>query len=543
MIEGGYCYYDVYRQREEIEMENALLIVIVSLIAVLILIPLLVLLRIYLFDVKQDEHSILRNYPLLGKMRYIIEKMGPELRQYLFNNNNEGKPFHRREFEFVYKAGKYNDRMIGYGSERDFHESGLYVVNNMFPKLRDEIKVDQQPKVKTKLYKIDNEKLFSRKEHREEGELDPFYLTDDEAIVLGENTARHPFKIKGLIGQSAMSFGSLGDHAITALSEGLGMAGGTWMNTGEGSVSPYHLKGDVDIIMQISPGLFGVRTKDGEFSWEEFKKKSDNNQIKAFELKVAQGAKQRGGHVDGKKITKEIAEIRKVEQGKDVNSPNRFDGINNGKEFLEFLEQLRDVGGKPVGMKIVVGNQEQVENLMKAMKETDIIPDFITVDGGNGGTGASYYELADSVGLPTFAALPMVDELLKKYDLRERTHIIASGQLLTPDKIVMALALGADMINIARGFMLSVGCIMAEVCHTNNCPTGVATTDPKLQQALSIEEKKYRVCNYLLALREGVFEMAAVAGIDSPTKFTREHVVLKDQLQEVSNRKDYSYIS
>jgi len=519
-----------------------LLIVLIIIVSIAILIPLLVFLRIYIHDSKQKEHSILRNYPVLGKVRYIFEKIGPEFRQYLFNNNNESKPFNRREFEYVYKSAKYHNRMIGYGSERDFKESGFYIVNNMFPSQREEMKIDQHPKIKTRRYTIDNEKLLSRKEHHKEAVIDPFYLPDDEAIILGANTVKQPFKVKGIIGQSAMSFGSLGDHAITALSKGLGMAGGTWMNTGEGSLSPYHLKGDVDVIMQISPGLFGVRTVDGEFSWEEFKEKSEIDQVKAFEIKLGQGAKTRGGHVEGAKVTEEIAQIRKVEPWVTINSPNRFRGISNGEELLAFVDQLRDVGGKPVGTKIVAGDEQQMEAYVRAMKETGIVPDFITVDGGNGGTGASFYELAESVGLPTFAALPLVDDLLKKYGIRERTHIIASGKLLTPDKIAMALALGADMINIARGFMLSVGCIMAQVCHTNNCPVGVATTDPKLQNALSIEEKKYRVCNYLVTIRQGVFEMAAVAGIDSPTKFTREHIVYKNEFNAITKVKDYSHV-
>jgi glutamate synthase domain-containing protein 2 len=480
---------------------------------------------------------------VLGKVRYIFEKMGPEFRQYFFNNDNENKPFNRREFEYVYKSAKYQNRMIGYGSEREFEKPGLYIVNNMFPQQREEMKIEQHPKIKTRHYRIDNEKLFSRKEHHEEAVIDPFYLPDEEAIILGAETAKKPFKINGMIGQSAMSFGSLGDHAITALSKGLGMAGGTWMNTGEGSLSPYHLKGNVDIIMQISPGLFGVRTADGEFSWEEFKKKSEIDQVKAFELKLAQGAKTRGGHVEGKKVTEEIAEIRKVEPWQTINSPNRFRGISGPQELLAFVDQLRSVGGKPVGTKIVAGNEEQVEQYVRAMKETGIIPDFITIDGGDGGTGASFYELAESVGLPSFAAIPLVDDMLKKYGIREKTHIIASGKLLTPDKMAMALALGADMINIARGFMLSVGCIMAQVCHTNNCPVGVATTDPDLQKGLSIEEKKYRVCNYLVTMRQGLFEMAAVAGIDSPRKFTREHIVYKDEFNKVKKMHSTSDIS
>lgn len=523
-------------------LENTLLIAILIIVGVLILIPLVLFAWIYVKDVRQKQHSILRNYPVLGRIRYMIEKTGPEFRQYLFENNREGKPFNRNEFEYVYKTGKYNKRIIGFGSERSFEEAGLYIVNDMFPKQWSEMKIEQTPKINTVTYEIENEKLLGRNEHASFTQLDPYLLPDEEAIVLGNDTVREPFKIKGIIGQSAMSYGSLGKNAITALSKGLGLAGGTWMNTGEGGLSSHHLKGETDIIMQISSGLFGVRTPEGEFSWEEFKKNSQIDNVKAFELKIAQGAKQRGGHVEGEKVTEEIAEIRKITPWESVESPNRFKEFSDAKGMLEFVEQMRTVGGKPVGIKIVIGDEAQIEKLILVMKETNIIPDFITIDGGEGGSGATYYELANSVGLPAFAALPLLDDMLKKHGLRDRTHIIASGKLLTPDKIAIALSLGADLINIARGFMLSVGCIMAQVCHTNECPVGVATTNPKLENALSVEEKKYRVCNYLLSLRQGIFEMAAVAGLDSPRKFTREHVVFKDEFNQVTKVGNYEKI-
>ncbi|GGJ95239.1 glutamate synthase large subunit-like protein YerD [Lentibacillus kapialis] len=508
---------------------------ILILLALVILVPAVLLLRLYFHDVKQKEHSVLQNYPILGRMRYILEKMGPELRQYLFLDDMEGKPFNRKEFEFVAKAGKYNSSMMGFGAERNFEDDGFYLVNHMFPAQKGELKVTQSPKVKTHVYEIDKENLFSRKEKSADMEVDPSFLHEDDNVVLGEHTVRHPFRLKGLIGQSAMSYGSLGDHAITALSKGLGMAGGTWMNTGEGSVSPYHLKGNTDIIMQISPGLFGVRDKAGYFSWEEFKKQAETEQIRAFELKLAQGAKTRGGHVSGNKVTEEIANIRKVEVGKDINSPNRFPGISNSQQLLSFLSQLREVSGKPIGIKLVAGDEQQVDQFIKAMADSGIVPDFITVDGGEGGTGASYYALAYSVGLPSFSAIPLVDEALKKYGVRDRTRIIASGKLLTPDKIAMALCLGADLINIARGFMIATGCIMAQVCHTNTCPVGVATTDENLQKALNIEEKKYRVANYLITLRNDLFNLAAVVGLDSPTKFNRDHLVYRSAFKEFAN--------
>ncbi|MED3708665.1 FMN-binding glutamate synthase family protein [Peribacillus frigoritolerans] len=492
----------------------------------------------YRKDDTQKQHSILRNFPLIGRIRYMTEQIGPELRQYLFENNNEGTPFSRKEFEDVVKAGKYKERLIGFGSERDFNEAGYYIRNSMFPNLREELRIDNSKKINTKVYEVDEEGLLTRKEKREDRQIEPYFLRDEDAVIIGGDTCRNPFKLKGLVGQSAMSYGALGENAITALSRGLGLAGGTWMNTGEGGLSKYHLSGNPDIMMQIGPGLFGVRTPGGEFSWEEFKKKSEIEQVKAFEIKLAQGAKIRGGHIEGQKVTEEIAQIRLVEPGQTINSPNRFYEFKNFNELFEFVERMRDVGGKPIGIKIVVGDLDALEEMTKTMRDTGKGPDFITVDGGEGGTGATYQELADAVGLPIMSALPLVDEMLKKYGVRNRVKLIASGKLTSPDKVAVALAMGADLVNIARGFMISVGCIMAEICHTNHCPAGVATTDSKLQEGLVIEEKQYRVANYVISLREGLFNLAAAAGIDTPTKFERKHIVHKDEWGRVSPVRD-----
>lgn len=492
----------------------------------------------YRKDDTQKQHSILRNFPLIGRNRYMTEQIGPELRQYLFENNNEGTPFSRKEFEDVVKAGKYKERLIGFGSERDFNEAGYYIRNSMFPNLREELRIDNSQKINTKVYEVDEEGLLTRKEKREDRQIEPYFLRDEDAVIIGGDTCRNPFKLKGLVGQSAMSYGALGENAITALSRGLGLAGGTWMNTGEGGLSKYHLSGNPDIMMQIGPGLFGVRTPGGEFSWEEFKKKSEIGQVKAFEIKLAQGAKIRGGHIEGQKVTEEIAQIRLVEPGQTINSPNRFYEFKNFNELFEFVERMRDVGGKPIGIKIVVGDLDALEEMTKTMRDTGKGPDFITVDGGEGGTGATYQELADAVGLPIMSALPLVDEMLKKYGVRNRVKLIASGKLTSPDKVAVALAMGAELVNIARGFMISVGCIMAEICHTNHCPAGVATTDSKLQEGLVIEEKQYRVANYVISLREGLFNLAAAAGIDTPTKFERKHIVHKDEWGRVSPVRD-----
>lgn len=506
-----------------------LFIIIGSIITILVLIGFFILLvYLFIFDRTQKRHSILRNYPVLGRVRYFLENIGPEFRQYWFNSDTEGKPFSRDDYQHIVKNAKYKRDVVGFGSKRDFEGKGFFIRNDMFPKLADEMRMDRKINVLTKRYILLNDPLFSqRKEKWEDEEASAYLLDDNDAVIIGPKT-KHPFVLKGLIGMSAMSYGSLGPNAITALSEGLGLAKGTWMNTGEGGLSPYHLKGDVDIILQIGPAMFGVRGKDGSMDWDELKRKSEIPQVKAFEIKLAQGAKTRGGHIDAEKVTPEIAEIRKVEPYKSIDSPNRFTEFGDVPSMCEFVEEIRKHTGKPVGMKIVVGGTDSVEELAKYMKETGKGPDFITVDGGEGGTGASYQELIDSVGLPIKSALPIVHSTLKKYGVRDRVKIIASGKLFTPDRIAVALAMGADLINIARGFMITIGCIQALKCHSNACPVGVATTDPNLQNALVIDEKKYRVVNYLVTLRKGLFRVAAAAGIESPVHFEAKHIMFKD---------------
>ncbi|MFK9093924.1 FMN-binding glutamate synthase family protein [Bacillus salipaludis] len=481
-----------------------------------------------IFDRNQKRHSILRNYPVLGRIRYFFEKIGPEMRQYWFNGDTEGKPFSRDDYEHIVKSAKYKRDVVGFGSKRDFDEEGFFVRNDMFPKLNEEIKMDQETTVNTKKYILMKDPLFTDREEKwEDEESLANLLHDDDAVIIGPNT-KYPFALKSLIGMSAMSYGALGKNAITTLSKGLALAKGTWMNTGEGGLSPYHLEGGVDIIMQIGPGLFGIRDKNGDVDWDELKRKSEIPQVKAFEIKLAQGAKTRGGHIDAEKVNPEIAEIRKVEPYKSVDSPNRFKQFGDIVAMCDFIEKIRSHTGKPVGMKIVIGSNDSAEELARYMKESGKGPDFITVDGGEGGTGASYQELIDSVGLPIKSALPILDLTLKKYGVRDRVKIIASGKLFTPDRIAIALAFGADLVNIARGFMITVGCIQTLKCHSNACPVGVATTDPDMQKALVIDEKKYRVVNYLVTLRQGLFRIAAAAGLDSPVHFRPQHICYKD---------------
>lgn len=510
---------------------------IINILIALVVIGLLVTGLVLLFrDKRQQQHSVLRNYPVLARVRYFFEKIGPELRQYLFSEDTKGKPFSRSQYTDIVKAGKYKSRMTSFGTQTDY-ETGFFIQNTMFPKQATEMRIDQSTLISTFVYKVDNERLFDREEHRDPEKVDPYYLSDEDAIVLGEEL-KYPYKVKRLVGQSGMSYGALGKNAITALSMGLGRAG-TWMNTGEGGLSDHHRKGGGDIIFQIGPGLFGVRKANGEFDLEKFKQKAAIDQVKAFEVKLAQGAKTRGGHMEGAKVTEEIAKIRSVEPGKTINSPNRFEFIHNYDDLLDWIMDLKEAAQKPVGFKIVVSHVDEIEDLVRTMKQRQQYPSFITIDGGEGGTGATYQELQDSVGLPLFTALPIVTGMLEKYGIRDKMKIFASGKLVTPDKIAIALGLGADLVNVARGMMISVGCIISQQCHLNTCPVGVATTNPKLERGLFVNEKNYRVTNYITSLHEGLFNLAAAVGVESPTEITQDHLILKNPNGNLQSIYDY----
>tara|TARA_B100000902_G_scaffold86620_1_gene90819 strand:- start:588 stop:2003 length:1416 start_codon:yes stop_codon:yes gene_type:complete len=457
--------------------------------------------------------------------------IGPELRQYMFDSDHEGKPFSRSDFSNIVIQGKYLKTVIAFGSKRDFEKPGLYIRNSMFPKQKEEMKVVLSPKISTKRY-AGTEGLFSRKEHLENVDVSPWTLPDDEAILIGPG-CKNPWQVKGPVGMSAMSYGALGENAISAISHGLGKATGSWVHTGEGGLAPYHTVGGGDVIMQIGSGIFGVRNEDGSFSWEKFKEKASNPQLKCFEIKLAQGAKIRGGHVEGSKINEEIAQIRGVTPWKTVDSPNRHNQFDNMESLFDFIDKLRNEGGKPIGIKIVMGGSDSADELCELMSKSDKGPDFITVDGSEGGSGATYQEMADSMGLPINSGLIYCDDALRKYGVRDKVKLFASGKLFSPDKIAIALASGADLVNIARGMMISVGCIGAEKCYSNACPVGVATTDPGHQKALVVDEKKWRVMNYVITLRNGLHTLAAACGIDSYTKFNRNHVVYRDQYGKV----------
>ena len=513
-------------------LQEIAMIVLLVLFVIVFTIPPLIMLFLYFKDKNQKQHSVLRNFPLLGRVRYILEMLGPEFRQYLFDGDSQGKPFSRVDFQHIVVAGKYLKTLIAFGSKRDFKKPGYFLKNSMFPKLKEEMSVELTPKINSKRY-VGTEGLFSRKEHLEEVEVSPWTLVDDEAIIIGPN-CKKPWRVKGPLGMSAMSFGSLGGNAISAMSQGLGKATGSWVHTGEGGLAKYHLLGGGDIIMQIGPGLNGVREKDGKFSWDSFRDKAANPQVAMFELKLAQGAKIRGGHVEGAKVTPEIAEIRGIEPWKSVDSPNRHHQFHDVPTLFDFIDKMREESGKPIGIKIVMGSPSSADELIQFMAESGRGPDSITVDGGEGGSGATYQEMADTMGLPLHSGLIYLDNALHKYGVRDKVKVFASGKLFSPDRIAIALGMGADLVNIARGMMISVGCIGAQKCHTNTCPVGVATTDPGHQKALVTDEKQWRVLNYVITLRNGLNSLAAASGLTNYTQFNRSHIVYKDGYGKVS---------
>lgn len=557
----------------------------------------LIILIIFLFikDKYQKQHAILKTHPILGRLRYIFEMVGPEFRQYWFLNDKEGRPVDRDTMETIAKAGKYANTVIGFGSKKDFSQTSFYLSNSMFPLNVDELNVDNRQLIQSYTYQIINESLTKRKEKRNPAVLKPWHLTDEDAIVIGPER-KHPFRVKGLIGISAMSYGALSKSAVKALAQGVAISGGSYMNTGEGSISRYHLsrvyevidpdqelmdrlsekivqyvsehpnssnfdleerfgkrimfhvdtlveqgvlkEKRADLIFQIGSGLFGARKND-EYCEETFLKNALRPEVKAIELKLAQGAKVRGGKLPKEKITEEIAKIRGIGMDKDIESPNRFPLFHDMEGLFHWITHWQDITGKPVGIKVVAGDNNSFEEIARYMKETGKHPDFISIDGAEGGTGATYQEMADVLGLPIFSGIHILDQTLKKHGVRDKVKIFASGMLATADKMAIALSLGADLIYVARAAMNTVGCINAAKCHTNLCPVGITSHLPHLEAGLVVEEKRFRTANYLRTMREGLYMLGASCGIDSPTKFSKEHVAIREANNDVHKVEDF----
>ena len=462
------------------------------------------------------KHIITHNFPIVGHLRYFLESVGPELRQYIVANNREELPFNRSERGWVYASSKNVNNYEGFGTDQEIFKTNYIFVNNaMFP------------------YKVEAD---------HPNKMDPYFIAS--AKVMGEyNKRKKPFRPASVINVSAMSFGSLSARAIASLNAGCKKAF-AYHNTGEGGLSDHHKKG-ADIVYQIGTGYFGVRNPDGTFSLEKMKKLvQENPQIRAIEIKLSQGAKPgKGGVLPASKITPEISKIRHVPLGKDVLSPPNHSAFGTTKEMVDFIELLAEETGLPVGIKAAIGSKKQWIELADIMKATNKGPDFIAIDGGEGGTGAAPPSFADHVALPFIYGFTDIYRLFQEKNLTERIVFVAAGKLGFPAKAAMAFAMGADVINVAREAMLSIGCIQAQVCHTNTCPAGIATQNKWLQAGVNVKDKTERVNFYFGNFRKELLEMTHAAGYEHPCQFKMEDIEINvsDHLLAQSMKKTFGY--
>lgn len=455
---------------------------------ILTIVTVLFLITIYILDKRQKSHTILRNYPVIGHLRYFFEYLGEFFRQYFFTNDREELPFNRAERSWVYRAAKNVDTTIGFGSTRPLHATGtVYFVSAPFPVLSN---------TESRIY----------------------------PITIGPH-CRTPYITNHLFNISAMSYGSISKPAILALAQGAKKAG-CWLNTGEGGVSPYHLEVGCDLVVQIGTARYGVRDEKGNLSDEKLIDLSNKPSVKMFEIKLSQGAKPgKGGILPAIKVTDEVAKIRGIPPHVDSISPNRDPDIGNVPELLDVIAHIREVTGKPVGCKFVLGSYEWLHDLCLNIHQRGIesAPDFISLDSSDGGTGASPQGLMDYMGLPISESLPKMVDILVTYNLRDRIKVIASGKLITPADVAWALCAGADFVNSARGFMFALGCIQAMKCHKNTCPTGIATHKAHLQKGLVVENKAERVYHYANNMAHEIAILCHSCGVEEPRQLQRKH--------------------
>ncbi|RMD89672.1 MAG: FMN-binding glutamate synthase family protein [Alphaproteobacteria bacterium] len=465
------------------------LVILASLFVFFVGLAALVLVVLYVIDRTQTTHAIRRNYPVIGRMRYVLEDLGKFLRQYMFAADREEMPFNRAQRSYVYQAAKNLSTTRGFGSTRDIRPAGTVLfVNCPFPTLE-----------------------------RDAVETSP--------VTLGAESCPRPYSTASIFNASAMSYGALSTPAVRALSRGCAKAG-SWLNTGEGGLAPWHLEGGADLVFQIGTAKYGVRDAQGRLDAERLREVAAHDQVKMIELKLSQGAKPgKGGILPAVKVTEEIARIRGIPPHEASISPNRHPEIDNADELLDMINRIRDITGRPVGFKCVVGAYGWFEDLFEAIhrRGTGSAPDFITIDSCDGGSGAAPMSLLDYVGLPLRESLPMVVDLVTGYGLRDRIRIIASGKLINPADVAWALCMGADFVNSARGFMFALGCIQAMQCHLNTCPTGVTTHNPRLQRGLVVADKAERVANYVRHMHKEVGVIAHSCGVPEPRRLRRMH--------------------
>lgn len=449
---------------------------------------LVAILVMYVIDKVQTTHAIRRNYPVIGRFRYVFEELGEYFRQYFFAMDREEMPFNRAQRSWVYRAAKGVDTTTAFGSTRDIRGVGnIFFVNTPYPTLDAE-------------------------------------AVESSAVTIGPH-CRTPYAATSIFNVSGMSYGAISRPAVLALSNGAHMAG-CWLNTGEGGLSPYHLEGGADIVFQIGTAKYGVRDDAGNLCDEKLKAVAAHDAVKMFEIKLSQGAKPgKGGILPGDKVTKAIADIRGIKVGEASISPNRHPDIESVDDLLDMIERIREVTGKPAGFKMVIGDYDWLDDLCRAiaMRGLARAPDFITVDSSDGGTGAAPPALMDYMGLPLSESLPVMVDKLTEYGLKERIKVIASGKLINPAEVAWALCAGADFTTSARGFMFALGCIQALQCNKNTCPTGITTHDKRLQKGLDPRNKAERVRRYVQTVTYDVGVIAHSCGVPEPRQFKRFH--------------------
>ncbi len=460
---------------------------------------------LFLIDISQTKDAVRHNYPVIGRFRYLFSTLGEFFRQYFFAMDREEMPFNRAEREWVYRSSSGKDNTIAFGSTRSLTPVGTPIfVNCPYPTLDKD-------------------------------------ASDAPSITIGPY-CRTPYATASLIHISGMSYGAISKPAVKALSHGAKVAD-CWLNTGEGGLSQYHLEGGCDIVFQIGTSKYGVRDREGKLSDAKLKNVAAHETVRMFEIKMSQGAKPgKGGILPAAKVSEEIAKIRGIPVNTASISPNRHPEIDNNEELLDFVQHVRDITGKPTGFKCVLGAYGWLERLCEEIHVRGIesAPDFITLDSGDGGTGAAPMPLMDNVGLPIKNALPMVVDILMRYGLRDRIKIIVSGKLITPAEVAWAYCAGADFVASARGFMFALGCIQALKCNKNTCPTGITTHNPRLQSGLDPTDKAVRVKNFVGKIHYGVGLIAHSCGVAHARCLRRYHVRLV-QANGVSTPMDELY--